>query len=140
MGLEPTTLCTLVRALYLLSYHVHDIVRVSALQFQVSSLADELSRKLQFLHVSSEGLTDMQKMQMQLKVGGRGAMTGGVARLSFVHVSLSEDSQWSCFNFCSLPPLSPPSLPPPPLPCSLPPPPSLPPLSPPLSPSLSRPA
>ena len=38
------------------------------LQFQVSSLADELSRKLQFLHVSIDGLADMQILQVQVKV------------------------------------------------------------------------
>jgi hypothetical protein len=37
------------------------------MRFQVSSLADELSRKLQFLHVSTEGLADMQILQVQVK-------------------------------------------------------------------------
>lgn len=39
-----------------------------SLQFQVSSLADELSRKLQFLHVSTDGIADMQVLQIQVKV------------------------------------------------------------------------
>ena len=39
-----------------------------SLQFQVSSLADELSRKLQFLHVSSDGVSDMQILQVEVKV------------------------------------------------------------------------
>jgi hypothetical protein len=38
-----------------------------ALRFQVSSLADELSRKMQFLHVSIEGLADMQILHVQVK-------------------------------------------------------------------------
>jgi hypothetical protein len=40
---------------------------IQAMRFQVSSLADELSRKLQFLHVSTEGLADMQILQVQVK-------------------------------------------------------------------------
>lgn len=43
-----------------------------SLQFQVSSLADELSRKLQFLHVSTDGIADMQVLQIQVKVSGGG--------------------------------------------------------------------
>ena len=38
------------------------------LQLQVSILADELSRKLQYLHVSSEGLTELQLLIIQLEV------------------------------------------------------------------------
>jgi hypothetical protein len=38
-----------------------------AMRFQVSSLADELSRKLQFLHVSSDGVSDMQILQVEVK-------------------------------------------------------------------------
>jgi hypothetical protein len=37
------------------------------MRFQVSSLADELSRKLQFLHVSSDGVSDMQILQVEVK-------------------------------------------------------------------------
>ena len=37
-------------------------------QLQVSSVSDELSRKLNFLHVSDDGLTQVQKLSIILEV------------------------------------------------------------------------
>ena len=38
-------------------------------QLQVSMLADELTRKLQYLHISNEGVSDLQVLNIQLQVG-----------------------------------------------------------------------
>lgn len=37
-------------------------------QLQVSNLSDDVSRKLDYLHVSREKITDLQKLQIQLEV------------------------------------------------------------------------
>ncbi|CAI8006357.1 hypothetical protein GBAR_LOCUS4662, partial [Geodia barretti] len=60
-----------------------------AMRFQVSSLADELSRKLQFLHVSSDGVSDMQILQVEVKTTPTTRKTG-FSNWSTVNHSLSS--------------------------------------------------
>ena len=37
-------------------------------QFQVSNMADEFTRKLRYLHVTNEGLSEIQLLSIQLQV------------------------------------------------------------------------
>ena len=41
------------------------------LQLQVSSMSDEVNRKLSYLHVSSNKMSDLQRLNVQLEVHNR---------------------------------------------------------------------
>lgn len=44
------------------------LVCLCFVQFQVSNMADEFTRKLGYLHVTNEGLSDIQLLNIQLQV------------------------------------------------------------------------
>jgi hypothetical protein len=68
-----------------------------AMRFQVSSLADELSRKLQFLHVSIDGVSDMQILQVEVKTRLSDWVEGGL-ETKFLLSKLKEASD-SLLNY-----------------------------------------